>query len=68
VPVSVIVCEPEDAAAATVIVTAVDVPGVIDVGLKPTVIPAGVLAVNATAFLPAPLSVTLSVNVAVLPT
>jgi hypothetical protein len=49
-------------------VAVADVPGTIDAGLKLTVTPAGAFAVNATAFLPAPLSVTLSVSVVVLPT
>ena len=68
VPVSVIDCAPADAVDPTVIVTVEDVPGVIDAGLKLTVTPDGAFAVKATAFFPAPLSVTFSVKLAVLPT
>src|SRR5580698_8373003 len=63
----VMLCAPTAAVVATVSVTVAVVPGVIDDGLMLAVTPAGVFAVNATAFFAVPLSVTPTVNVTVLP-
>jgi len=66
-PVNVTVCAPAAAEAATATVTVTVDPGKIVAELKLTVTPAGALAASVTLFFAVPLSVTLTVNVAVLP-
>ena len=61
-------CVPATAVAPTATVTVAQVPGKMLAELKSTVTPAGAFAVSATAFVPAPLSATLMMNAAVLPT